>query len=80
MEEIRREADSSSSRQETPCLLWKPMIHKLADKMTPADIILSQFNLTHTLFTSYNFKIHFNISASVTRILQSGVLPSRFLT
>jgi len=54
------EANSHSTSQEIPCLLWNSKVHYRVQKRPPVNTILSQMSPDHNL-THYSFMIHFNI-------------------
>jgi len=54
------EADSHSAGQEIPNLIWNPKVCHCVHKIMPLDPVLSQTNPV-CIFTSYFFKINFNI-------------------
>jgi hypothetical protein len=54
------EADSRSRRQKIPRLLWNQKFHCRIHKRLTLVIVLSQLKPLHT-YTSYLYKIHFNI-------------------
>jgi hypothetical protein len=62
MEPSRSEANSSTSSQEIPRILWSPKFHYRVHNSSPHVPILSQLKPAHSL-PSYFLKFHLNIVA-----------------
>jgi hypothetical protein len=68
-------ANSHSSNQEFPCLLWIPKVYYRVNKNAQLFPILSHVHLVYT-FPPYFTKIHSNIISPLSLGLRSGLFPS----